>query len=277
MILNLRKSAKVVEIPLVQIRPCRTPARSHYSDDSLQDLARSIRNNGILQPITVRKVTSMEYELIVGERRLRAAALCGYTKIPCIVITCTDNQAEMMALEENRQRTDLNCFEEAQGIRQWMHHANLSPQEAASYLGEKPSDISEKVAILHVEDDEKQLMLKAHLTERHIRAILRVTDKVDRRIVLSEIISNNWNVSQSEQYVTDYLERTEAEKRRFQRQKGLLRDIRMFQNTINKAVAALQVSGLAAETGHYDDGEYIEYVVRIPKTRACIAQDMLSA
>ena len=118
-------------------------------------------------------------------------------------------------------------------------------------------------------------MMKRELAT--VRAVLRVKDKVDRRIVLSEIIANRWNVSQSEQYVTDYLERTEIEKRRFQRQRGLLRDIRMFQNTIDKAVAALRVSGLNAETEQYDDEDCIEYVVRIPKMRVSHPEERLSA
>lgn len=267
MILSFRKTGKIVEIPLVQIRPCHTQARQYYDRESLQALADSIRMNGILQPITVRKVSALEYELIAGERRLRAAALCGYTRIPCIILTCTDHQAEVLSLEENLQRTNLNCFEEAQGIRQWMHHTQLTPQEAASYLGQQPETLSRKMELLAADDEEKQLMVKAHFTEKHIHAILRIQDKTDRRIVMSEIIEGSMNVSQSEQYVTDYLENTAREKRRLQRKKGWLKDIRMFHNTIDKAVAALRVSGLAAETIQYDTGDCVEYVIRIPKTR----------
>ena len=264
---HLKKAGKIVEIPLVRIRPGRTQTRQYYNEESLRALAVSIKHNGVLQPITVRKVTSMEYELIAGERRLRAAALCGYTAIPCMIVNCTDQQAEMLSLEENLQRTNLNCFEEAQGIEQWLLHTGLSPREAAPYLGQNPSAISEKIAILHIDEEDKQLMLMAHLTERHVKANMKVQDKVDRRIVLSEINERSMNISQSERYVSDYLCRTAAEKRRRQRQKGFLRDIRMFHNTVNKAVAALKVSGLAAETEQYDAGAYVEYVVRIPKKR----------
>ncbi|MBQ3887314.1 MAG: ParB/RepB/Spo0J family partition protein [Clostridia bacterium] len=271
MILSFRKTGKIVEIPLVQIRPCRTQARQYYDVESLKALADSIRMNGILQPVTVRKVSALEYELIAGERRVRAAALCGYTRIPCIILTCTDNQAEVLSLEENLQRTNLNCFEEAQGIRQWMRHAQLNPQEAASYLGQQPETLSHKMELLKADDEEKQLMVKAHFTEKHIHAVLRVQDKTDRRIVMSEIIEGSMNVSQSEQYVSDYLENTAREKRRLQRKKGWLKDIRMFHNTIDKAVAALRVSGLAAETIQYDTGDSIEYVIRIPKTRQRMA------
>ena len=237
MILSFRKTGKIVEIPLVQIRPCRTQARQYYDVESLKALADSIRMNGILQPVTVRKVSALEYELIAGERRLRAAALCGYTRIPCII----------------------------------MRHAQLNPQEAASYLGQQPETLSHKMELLKADDEEKQLMVKAHFTEKHIHAVLRVQDKTDRRIVMSEIIEGSMNVSQSEQYVSDYLENTAREKRRLQRKKGWLKDIRMFHNTIDKAVAALRVSGLAAETIQYDTGDSIEYVIRIPKTRQRMA------
>lgn len=268
MILSIKKNRRIVEIPIVQIRPCRTQARKNYNSDSLHALAQSIRYNGILQPVTVRKITPMEYELVAGERRLRAAVLCGYTKIPCIVISCTDNQAEILSLEENLQRSDLNCFEEAQGIHHWIQEYQLSGIQAARQLGKKPSVITEKISILHFDDEEKNLMIKAHLTEAHAKALLKVEDRTDRRIVLSEIIENSMNVSQSKQFIENYLGSTKLEKHRMQRKKGLIRDIRLFSNTIRKAILALKSTGLNPDVSQYENESYMEYVIRIPKTRA---------
>lgn len=269
MILTLRKSRRIVEIPIMQIRPCRTAARKTYDPLSLRALAQSIRCNGILQPITVRRVTPLEYELIAGERRIRAAVMCGYTRIPCIVISCSDHEAEVLSLEENIQRSDLNCFEEAQGIHHLMSKHQMSERQTARHLGRNPAAIQEKIAILHFNDEEKTLMLKANLTEGHAKALLLIKDHLDRRIALSEVIEKSMNVSQTRQYVEHYyLGCSRQEIRHRQRKKGLIRDIRMFLNTINKALTALKVSGLNAETEQYESDEYIEYIIRIPKTRS---------
>ncbi len=264
MLLKIRKSRRIVEIPIVQIRPCRTQSRKQYKTDEMRELAMSIRKNGVIQPVTVRKVSPLEYELIAGERRLRASVMCGKKKIPCIVIACTDDQAEVFSLEENMHRTDLNIFEEAQGITTLMNSRKLSEKEVAKQLCKRPSAIENKLDILKLDDTERKLILKAHLTERHARALLKIEDKTERRMVLSEIIEYNLNVSQSEGYINSYLSKTKYEKRCAQRQKGVIRDIRLFENTILKALKALSESGIEADQRRYEHQDYIEYTVRIP-------------
>lgn len=267
MIFDITKNKRIVEIPIMQIRPCRNQARKYYNSESLRELAQSIKNNGILQPVTVRKVSSLEYELVAGERRLRAAVMCGNTKIPCIVITCSDDRAEVISLEENIQRSDLNFFEEAQGITSLMDSASLTRREAARRLSKNPSYIADRLSILRLDDHERDMILKAHLTEKHARALLRIEDKTDRRIALSEIIEKRLNVSQSESYVESFLCQTRFERRRSQRQKGVIRDIRLFENTIRKALFALETSGLSTEAKKCEGEDYVEYTVRVPKER----------
>lgn len=267
MILSLRKDKRIIDIPIVQIRPCKTQARKKYSREQLIELAWSIKNNGIIQPLTVRKVSSVEYELIAGERRLRAAALCGKTKVPCIIITCTDSQAVIYSLAENLQRTELNIFEEAQGITEIMNSCNISKQEAARQLGKRQAVIDCKLRILKLNNEEREIIIKAHLSEKHARALLKIQDTVERRIVLSEIVEKNMNVSQTENYINEYLCKTKQEKRRRQKQKAVIKDIRIFENTINKAVETMHSSGIHAVTNHSENDEYIEYVVRIPKSK----------
>lgn len=265
--LILRKNRKVVDIPIVQIRPCRTQARKNYNTEEMKELALSIKNNGVIQPITVRKVSSVEYELIAGERRLRASVMCGRKRIPCIVISCTDSEAERFSLEENLKRSDLNFFEEAQGIAGFMNSSHISSREAARQFGKKTAEIIDLMNVLRLDNEEKSLILKAHLTERHATALLKVRDKTERRIVLSEIIEMSMNVSQTETYIDSYLCMTAREKLRSQRKKGVIRDIRFFENTIKKSLAALNASGIEAETKLSETEDHLEYVIRVPKLR----------
>ena len=244
MILNIRKQRRIVEIPLVQIRPCRTQARKSYHDEHMKELAASIEQNGLLQPITVRRISSLEYELVAGERRLRACAMCGKTKIPSIIISCSDDEAERLSLEENIQRTNLHFIEEAQAITSLTQSCQISEREAARQLGKQPSAIKEILHVLQLDEEERALIIKAHLTEKHACALLRIKNKVERRLVLSEIIESSMNVSQTQAYIDRYLCQTEYEKRRSQRQKGAIRDIRLFENTIRKALLAMKESGL---------------------------------
>ncbi len=261
------KYRRIVDIPLVQIRPCKTQTRTNYSIEKLHELAFSIKNNGVIHPITVRKVSSSEYELIAGERRLRASAMCGRKRVPCIIISCTDDEAERYSLEENLQRSDLDFFEEAQGITDFMNSSHMTSGETALQFGKKQAAIIDMMDILSFGDEEKALILDSHLTLRHAKALLRIIDKTERRIVLSEIIEQSMNVSQTEKYIDSYLCKTALEKLRHQRYKSVIGDIRFFENTIRKALAALRTSGIDAEAKRSENDDYLEYTVRIPKFR----------
>lgn len=265
MLVRMKRERKIAEIPIVQIRPCRTQTRKNYQMEQLRELAVSIHQNGILQPLTVRKISTMEYELLAGERRLRAAAMCGEKKAPCIVISCSDKEAEIYSLTENLQRSDLNFFEEAKGITAVMASCQISQQEVAKMLGKRQSLIAAKLRILELNEEEQELILHFHLTEKHARALLRITDPLERRFVLSEIIEKSMNVSQSEHYINDYLCRTKLEKRRHQRQKAVIKDKRIFENTITNAVKTMHSFGITAIASQSEGDNYIEYIVRIPK------------
>ena len=269
MLITMKKDRRIVDIPIVQIRPNRMQARKNYNEEQLRGLAISIQHNGIIQPLTVRRVSSVEYELLSGERRLRAAAMCGKKKAPCIIITCTDNEADVFALTENLQRSELNFFEEARGISYMMSAGSLSQQEAARQLGKKQAVISAKLKTLRLSQEEQDIIIRFHLTERHARALLKISDPVERRYVLSEIIEKSMNVSQTEQFIDDCLCRTSYEKRLHQRQKAVIKDKRIFENTISNAVKTMHSFGIAAIASQTETDSYIEYVVRIPKEKRC--------
>lgn len=268
MLLTIGKERRITEIPLVQIRPCRTQARQNFNNEQLKELASSIRQNGILQPITVRKISLFEYELVAGERRLRAAAMCGKAKIPCIVVSCTDQQASIYSMTENLQRTDLNFFEEAEGINMLMYYCGITQQEAAGRLGKRQSTIANKLRILKLTKDEREIILKAHLTERHARALLKVDDITERRILLSEIIERNMNVSQAERHIDEFINRKKLQKYQSQKRTIIIKDIRIFENTIKRAINTMRMSGIKAVSTQSENESYIEYTVRIPKSKS---------
>lgn len=265
---KIKKSRRVADIPIIRIRPCRTQPRKSYDDEEIKELSMSIRRNGLIQPVIVRRAGSREYELIAGERRLRACVMCGKTRIPCIVISCSDNEAGILSLEENIQRADLNIFETAQGISDIISSLRLKKEEAAGLLCKKSDDISSITDILQLDDTERRLILRSHLSVRHAKALLMIKDKQERRMLLSEIIEYNLNVSQTEGYVKSLLEKTALEKLQEQRKKGIIKDIRLFENTITKALTALISSGLDAEQRTYYDDGCVEYVIRVPMERS---------
>ncbi len=265
--MNIGGGKRVCEIPIVQIRPCRMQSRKSFSHEKLRELALSIKQNGILQPITVRRLSSIEYELISGERRLRAAVMCGNKKIPCIVLDCSDKQAEIYSLIENIQRCDLNFFEEAEGIERLMKEYGLTKTDTAKKLGKRQSTISNKLRILKLDDEEREIILKYNLTERHARALLKIEDTVLRRMILSEIIEESMNVSQSEKYIDEVLRRKSEDRQKNQKKRLVIKNIKIFENTINKAVDTMRSSGINAVTKQTETDEFIEFTVRIAKSK----------
>ncbi len=259
---------RIIEIPTIKIRPNKTQPRKIFEEEKLRDLAKSIEENGILQPLTVRKVSQSEYEIIAGERRLRAAVIAGYIKVPCIVLKCNDRESAMLALLENLQRCNLGIFEEARGISRLIRRYGITQEQAAEKLGKSQSAIANKLRLLNLSYDEQDWIVQAGLSERHARALLRIYDQELRKEALSKIIAENLNVAQTEELVENLLYNSSvSEKDKKITRKIIIRDIRIFINTINKAVMTMQQAGIKAVCKHKDSGDYIEYTVKIPKTQ----------
>ncbi len=259
---------KVLEIPTIQIRPNKTQPRRSFDEDKLRLLSQSIANNGILQPLTVRRLSQTEYELVAGERRLRAAVLAGLTKVPCVLIKCTDKESAIFALLENIQRSDLNMFEEAKGISRLIRKFGLTQEEAAQKLGKKQSTVANKLRLLKLSMEEQDWILQAGLSERHARSLLRLEDEEVRKELLSKIISENISAKDTEDMVIKLLCQATVNSAPKQEKKFVVRDIRIFVNTINKAVDTMRLSGINAVSKKLETEEYIEYTVQIPKTEA---------
>ena len=264
--LLVRSENTIADIPIIKIRPNKAQPRKVFSEDELSALSRSISENGILQPLTVRKVSSTEYELVAGERRLRAAVMAGLRKVPCIVVKCSDRESAVYALLENLQRADLGIFEEARGIAKLIRRYGLTQEQAAIKLGKTQSTIANKLRLLRLSEEEQEWMEKAGLSERHARALIRIENETVRREVLSRIITENLNVKQSERLVGIYLNSTPKPSRVKGNSKAVIKDIRIFLNTINRAIDTMRLSGINAQSNKTDTEDFIEYTIRIPKS-----------
>ena len=260
------KDNKVLMVSTIQIRPNKTQPRRNFDEEDLRSLSRSIVENGILQPLVVRRINSTEFELIAGERRLRAAIMAGLSKVPCVVHKCTDKESALLALIENLQRADLSMFEEARGIARLIRKYGLTQEQAAVKLGKKQSTVANKLRLLRLTFEEQEWILTANLSERHARALLRINDEPLRREVLSRVITDNMNVSECETFVTDVLmKKAPDEPHPKPERKMIVKDVRIFVNTINKAVDTMRLSGINAISRRSETDEYIEYTVKIPK------------
>ena len=257
---------KVVDIPIRQIRPNQSQPRKTFKDEDLNSLASSIEENGILQPLTVRRFNLQEYVMVAGERRLRAAVIAGLKRVPCIVIKCTDRESAIFALLENLQRSDLGMFEEARGISRLIRKYNLTQEEAAIKLGKKQSTVANKLRLLKLSMEEQDIINQAGLSERHARAFLRISDESLRKEALSKVISDGLNISQTEELVDNIVSRSCVEVDDKQKKKRIvIKDVRIFINTINKAVDTMRLAGINAVSKRAENDDYIEYTVRIPK------------
>lgn len=253
----------VMLLPQSLIKPNPNQPRQRFDFDELEGLAQSIRSNGIIQPLTVRRNDKGEYELISGERRLRAARMIGLTKVPAIVVDTDEEQSTVLSILENLQRQDLSFFEEAKAIDRLMTVYGMSQEEVGRKLGKAQPTLSNKLRLLKLNEQMRYDIEKAGLTERHARALLRIEDELLRARALSIIIDRHLNVDESERLIYQMNEKSAEEhggtvKRSF-------RDIRIFINTLNHAVDTIRRAGIDADSARSETDEYIEYIVRIPK------------
>ncbi len=266
-----QEKRKILNLPIDKLAPNPRQPRKVFSQEELEGLSQSIAENGLLQPVVVRRAAGGSYEIIAGERRWRACQLAGMKHLPCILQECSDTQSAVLAILENLQRQDLQVFEEAEGIRSLIVDWHVTQEEAARRLGKSQSAIANKLRLLRLSQEERDLVVANHLTERHCRALIRIQDKNARKKILSRVIERSLNVQQTEALVEEQLaaeKKTEPASRTF-----IAKDIRIFMNTIEHAVKTMQSAGILAQAEKKDLGEYLEYTVRIPKNRSKDGRD----
>lgn len=258
---------RVIQIPVGMIVPNPEQPRKIFTDSELGELTNSIREFGVLQPLLVKKTEGRKFILIAGERRLRAAKLAGLSRVPVIIKELQESEAALIALVENVQREDLNFLEEAKAYKKLMDDFNLTQGEIAKRVSKQQSTISNKIRILSLPEELQQMLMTNKLTERHARALLKLTEESDRKKVLNRVIDNNLNVKQTEKLVEDVI----ASKEKANRKKNKINYIsyKIYLNTIRKAFNQVKTVEKGARFIENDQGEFMEVKILIPKNDRC--------
>ncbi len=249
------------------ILPNPAQPRRDFDPVALEALADSVRHFGILQPLTVRQLKrgrEIRYELIAGERRMRAGILAGLDRLPCrILSTCEERSAEI-AIVENLQRRDLNPFEEASAIATLLETHELTQEKLAERLSVSQSYIANKLRLLKFSHEEQTVILSAGLTERHCRALLRLADTAVRREALDHIIIGKLNVAQTEAHVERLLAETKTKKKK-RRIKGAIGDLRLFYNSLDRALTIMRGAGMTADCKKRETDEGVEVTILLKR------------
>lgn len=256
---NLRmREREVARIPIDSIRPNPYQPRRVFSQEALEELCASIKQYGLLQPISVRKSGNDTFELIAGERRLRASKMAGMKFIDAIIFSTYEQDSAVIAMMENLQRENLHYMEEAEGYQNLIRDHGLSQDELAKRLGKNQSTIANKMRILKLPMPVKRMLLQYGLTERHARALLRLHDEEAQIKVIQVIVAQNLNVKATEDLVERTISRMygiaeeEVSERKPSRISGFVRDTRLFVNSIRTVVQQMADAGLAP---HFDAAE----------------------
>lgn len=256
-------STRVQYIPLGRIRPNPQQPRRSFDEEGLAELAASIRSCGILQPLTVRRAGD-GYELVAGERRLRAARIAGLREVPCLVAQVGEEDSALLALMENLQRRDLDCWEEAQAIARLISRYGLSQEEAARRLGRAQPTVANKLRLLRLPEDVRALLRENGLTERHARALLRLQDPEVQRRAAGDMVRRGMNVAQAEAYVEKLLQSAQVTPPRG-RSTYIIKDVRLFLNSVDRGLHLMRQAGVDAGWGRQDTDREILLTIRIPK------------
>ena len=250
------ETGRVVFLPAKSIRPNPAQPRKLFRKESLEELAESIRQHGILQPLSVRRIGG-SYELIAGERRLRAGILAGLTEIPCIVMQMTETESAMTALVENLQRQDLDFIEEAMGIDLLIRQHGMSQEQVARLLGKSQSGIANKLRLLRHSPQVLEALRQTELTERHGRALLKLPTEHQKMQAIETISRQNMSVARTEQYIENLLSQQDKDRKKA--------NVGAFLSYLNQSLARIQLSGISAVSERKETESQIVLTITIPK------------
>ena len=250
------ETGRVVFLPAASIRPNPAQPRKVFKADALDELADSIRQHGILQPLSVRR-TGNTYELIAGERRLRAAQIAGVMDIPCIIMRMDEKESGIAALMENLQRQDLDFIEEAMGIRRLLDDFGMSQEQAARLLGKSQSAVANKLRLLKHSQAVLLQLRDAGLSERHGRALLRLPTEEEKQKAIAEILRQGMSVARTESYIESLLLNKE--------EKTGKPNVGAFLNNLTQSLQKMQLSGISAVSERRETEDRIVLTITIPK------------
>lgn len=255
----------IIYLSTEEIAPCPVQARRIFDEEALRELGESIKSYGILNPLTVR-LRGGQYELIAGERRLRAAKLAGLREVPCMLIEADMENAGLISLIENLQRKDLDFIEEACGIEQLIHLFGMSQEEAARRLGKSQSAVANKLRLLRLPEDVLEALRAHGLSERHGRALLRLPTAAAQREAIAHMIERGMNVAAAEAYIEACLAQGAAEER--PRRCRDARDVRAFINTLSRGIDLMKQGGIDALMRREETEDALLLTISIPKAAA---------
>lgn len=265
-----KKSHEVLQVDTALIEPNPFQPRKTFYDESLAELSSSIKEFGVIQPLLVRQKTDHSFELIAGERRLRASKLAGLALVPVIVKELTDQEMAELAMIENLQREDLHYLEEAEGFQQLIANFGFTQEELAVRVGKKQSTIANKMRLLKLAEDIRNTLRQENLTERHARALLKLDNYALQQQVLTAVCQKKLNVRETEALI----ETTNSNISREMSKKGpkqnivkVIRDVRIFLNTIHNVIGEMKKTGLDIKVEQEQDDDSITIHLRVPKRR----------
>ncbi len=264
---SLLDSRKIVTLPVGAIKPNPRQPRKQFTPEDLKELGDSIRLYGVLQPLAVRKTGPSSFELVAGERRLRAASLAGLESVPCILLNVNEEQSGLLALVENLQRKDLDFIEEAEGLRSLIRTYGMSQEEAARCISKSQSAVANKLRVLKLPEDVLLALRDKGFTERHARALLRLEDPERQRSALDFILRNELTVAKTEEYIDALLRQETQPPARKKRKKPpvvVLKDVRIFLNTVTRGLSMMNRGGVKAVCEQKDTPGELVLTIRIP-------------
>ncbi len=264
--------ARVMTVSVEAIKPNPGQPRRFFTEEAILRLADSIRIHGFIQPLCVRRPDGDEregiWELVAGERRLRAAKRLGLSSVPCIEVKANREESAHMAIVENIQREDLNMFEQAEAIKALMSLHCLTQEKIAQTLSCSQSYVANKLRLLRFKDNEREEILAASLSERHARALLRIGDEEARISAAHTVIRKEMTVAETEEYIDRIVEagkKEQAKEKKERRTKLVIKDVKILYNTIDKAVETVRLSGVDVQTLRRETAKDTEIVIRIPR------------
>lgn len=265
------EAQKIIQIPIDKIIPNPNQPRKFFNQSALEELAESIKTFGVIQPIQVRELGEDIYELVAGERRLRASLLAGIEEIPCLIVTLTDQDSAVISIVENIQRENLSYFEEAESYKQLIHYYNLTQEDVAKMLGKSQSFVANKIRLLKMEPEVIDEIKENKLSERHARALLRIPDKELQLEVIEQISKKEMTVKKTEDLIkkirdevltNNYEEQITPEKKA--RVKSFI-SAQIYVNTIKSAFKMVKDSKATATYEEKEKEDRVVIKITIPK------------
>ena len=246
---NFARGGEILHLPLGIVNSNPYQPRRIFERESLEELAASIHTYGVLQPISVRHINGAGYELVAGERRLRACKIAGLSTIPAIVVDITDHDSAVLAMIENLQRQDLHFFEEAHGLANLMSDYGFTQEALAGRIGKSQSTIANKIRVKRLPRTVQKLIVESELTERHARALLKLGSEEAQLEVLEKVIKQGLTVRKTEALIEATLSPSTQSVSGSAPFKAYIRDIRILTNSIKENLDMVRQSGIDT---HFD-------------------------